>query len=230
MGVDCIETDVHLTRDGECVVWHDESVERMSEGHGAIKEHSLDELQSLDAGYHFTPDGGVSFPFRGRGIRIPTLEQLLEELPHMRFNIDLKDPDTRLVERFTNIIRAHRADERVLGASFSHPTLVHLRTRLPRLITSFSKREAASFVLRQKARVLPPPRTPGMVLQVPVRYAGITVVTPAFIRRAHAAKLWVQVWTINQGEAMERLLDMGADGIFTDDPALLQHVLRSRNG
>ena len=108
-------------------------------------------------------------------------------------------------------------------------TLVRLRTRLPRMATSFSKREAASFVLRQKLRVLPPPRTPGMVLQVPVRYAGITVVTPAFIRRAHAARLWVQVWTINQREEMERLLNMGVDGIFTDDPALLQHVLRSRN-
>lgn len=229
-GVDCIETDVHLTRDGECVVWHDASVERMSEGAGRIADYRLSELQQLDAGHGFSPDGGRSFPFRGKGIHIPTLDRLLGELPDMRFNIDLKAPDPRLADRFAQVIRAHAAEQRVLGASFSHKALTMLRERLPELITSFSMREAAAFLLRHKLRVLPlPRRMPGSVLQVPITYRGVTVVNPAFIRRAHRAGLYVQVWTINEERDMERLLDWGVDGIFTDHPSRLQALLRRRS-
>lgn len=226
-GVDCIETDVHLTRDGECVVWHDDSVDRMSNGRGKIGEYRFTELQRLDAGYGYTPDGGGSFPFRGRGIRIPALEELLDELPHMRFNIDLKARDPHLVERFAAVVQKCGAERRVLGASFDHATLQLLRRRLPDLATSFSRREAASFLIRQKLRVLPAPsRTEGLVLQVPVRYSGVTVVTSSFIRRAHRNGLYVQVWTVNEADEMQRLLDMGVDGIFTDAPTVLQDVLR----
>jgi glycerophosphoryl diester phosphodiesterase len=229
MGVDCIETDLHLTRDGQCVVWHDPSVDRMSDGRGMIRDYDLAELQRLDAGYRFSRDGGESFPFRGQGIRIPTLEELLSELPQMRLNIDLKESDPALVEHFAGILERHRAAGRVLGASFHHRTLTLLRRRLPQLPTSFSRREAAGFLFRQKLRFLPPPsRSPGRVLQVPVRYGSLTVVTPAFIRRAHRAGLFVQVWTVNEEREMERLLAMEVDGLFTDKPALLQEVLRRR--
>jgi glycerophosphoryl diester phosphodiesterase len=226
-GVDCIETDVHLTRDGECVVWHDDSVDRMTDGSGKIGEHALEELRSLDAGYGFSPDGGASFPYRGSGIRIPPLDELLAELPEMRFNVDLKEPDPRLVERFAETVRSYGAEHRVLGASFSHRALTMLRQHLPELATSFSKREAASFLLRHKLR-LPAGRHAGLILQVPVRFSGITVVTPGFVRRAHAAGLFVQVWTVNEEAEMELLLDMGVDGLFTDDPALLLDLLRRR--
>ena len=97
MGIDVVETDVHLTKDGEIVIWHDPTLERNTDGKGVIEEHTLSELRVYDAGYTFTKDSGRTYPFRGQGIHISTLEEVLEACPGQRFNIDLKTDDSCIV-------------------------------------------------------------------------------------------------------------------------------------
>ena len=89
IGVDVIETDVHLTRDGKIVIWHDPTLERNTNGKGTIESHTLSELKALDAGYTFTEDGGKTYPFRGKGVQLATLDEALKALPDTRFNIYL---------------------------------------------------------------------------------------------------------------------------------------------
>src|SRR5690606_30107229 len=111
---DMIELDVHTSADGHCVVMHDATVDRTTDGSARVAEMTLAQLQSLDAAYRFTRDGGASFPLRGQGIRIPTIEEVLEALPDMRFTIELKTaaakpPLLRAIEKF-------RATDRVIVA------------------------------------------------------------------------------------------------------------------
>ena len=229
LGVDCIETDVHLTRDGHCVVSHDPTVDRATGSRGPISDYSLDEIKQLDAGYGFTADGGQSFPFRGRGIAIPALAEVLRVLPGMRLNIDLKNPSREITDAFIETVRKAGAVERVLGASFFTRPLRMLRKRLPELATSFSKGEAAALLLRRYSGTLRlPPKPAGLTLQVPEYYGKLRVVTPGLIHALHRRSIAVQVWTVNEERDMERLLGMGVDGIMTDDPAKLRSVLERR--
>jgi glycerophosphoryl diester phosphodiesterase len=228
MNVDCIETDVHVTRDGRCLISHDPTVERMTEGQGTIRSLDLEQIRKLDAGYRFSPDGGLSFPCRGKGLVLPSLEEALKTFPDMRFNVDLKDPSGEMVEVFVEELRRCNAVDRVLGASFHTRSLRYLRSLLPGLATSFSKREAAGLLLKQKLGALSlPPRPKGLALQVPERYGALRVVSPEFVAQVHRRGILVQVWTINRPEDMHRLFEMGVDGVMTDDPALLTKAQRS---
>ena len=98
LGVDVIETDVHLTKDGHIVIWHDPTLERNTNGSGTLESHTLNELKALDAGYTFTKDGGRTFPFRGQGVQLATLDEALRALPYARFNIDLKSQEEEIVD------------------------------------------------------------------------------------------------------------------------------------
>lgn len=228
LGVDCIESDVHLTADGECVLWHDDSVDRMTDASGKIEEFSLSELLRLDAGYGYENEQG-EYPFRGQGIRIPSLAETLETLPKARFNLDLKGTSPKLVERFVDTIYAYQAQDRVLGASFHYRQLQRLRSLAPSMITSFSETEVRRMMMLQylglTGMLFP---FPGVSLQVP-EYSGDTlIVSPRLIEKLHARGVFIQVWTVNREEDMRRLLDMGVDGIITDDPRLLMNVVESR--
>ncbi|MBN1648741.1 MAG: glycerophosphodiester phosphodiesterase [Spirochaetales bacterium] len=227
MGVDVIETDVHLSRDGEVVIWHDPDLSRVAGRRALISDLDWPELQKIDAGYNFTPDNGKTFPFRGNGIGVALFRDLLREVPAMRLNVDLKSADPRMVEAFARIIEEEKAMGRVIGASFNHKTLCALRRRLPELVTSFSPREIKLLLLRKIFGVLRfGKRFGGAVLQVPERAGIIRVVSRGMVRQAHRAGLRIQVWTVNEEADMKRLLAMGVDGIFTDNPELLLHVVR----
>jgi glycerophosphoryl diester phosphodiesterase len=227
LGVDCIKSDVHLTADGECVLWHDDSVDRMTDGHGKIEELNLSELLRLDAGYGYEDEKG-EYPFRGQDIRIPSLAETLEALPNTRFNLDLKGKNPKLVERFVDTLYAYHAQDRVLGASFHHSQLQRLRSLAPSLITSFSETEVRRMMMLHSlgliGKVFP---FPGVSLQVPEYFGKKRIVSPRLIKELHARGVFVQVWTVNKEEDMRRLLDMGVDGIITDDPRLLMKVVKT---
>ena len=229
LGVDCIESDVHLTADDQCVLWHDSTVDRMTSGTGNISDYTLAELKQLDAAYSFTLPGEEGYPFRGRGITIPSLAETLDALPHMRFNLDLKGTSLRLAEKFVEVVEQFRAHDRILGASFHYRQLHRIRKLAPSLVTSFSSPEVRTLIGLQKARLLKlvfPFK--GLTLQVPEFHGNVRIVTPALIQAVHARGVSIQVWTINEEADMHRLLDMGVDGIVTDDPRLLQTVLQAR--
>ena len=224
LGVDVIETDVHLTKDGHIVIWHDPTLERNTDGSGTIESHTLEELKDLDAGYTFTKDGGRTFPFRGKGVKLTTLEEALQRLPDMRFNIDLKSQEEAIVPTYIDIIRHNHAEDRVCTASFHGDNLKRLRAAAPDLLTSISTMEVVPLVLKQKLHMLPRRFSRTLVFQVPVVHSGIKVITPSFVRDMHRRDAVVMVWTINDRTEMERLYSIGVDTIMTDDPRLLIKV------
>ncbi len=228
LGVDVIETDVHITRDEKVIIWHDDTLDRETDGSGTVEAHTMEELLSFDAGYHFTPDSGKSYPYRGKGVTMLPFEEALLKLPDMRFNVDLKTKGTRLADQFISIIRRHKAEDRVLCASFHASNLRYVREKAPEIGTSMATSEVLKLLIAQKLHLpIDTRRIPGIAFQVPVNQGPITVITPGFIKRFHDLGMFIQVWTINDAPLMQRLLDLGVDGIFTDDPRLLIEVASS---
>ncbi len=220
LGVDVIETDVHLTKDGEIVIWHDPTLERNTDGKGTVESHTLSELKELDAGYTFTRGDGA-FPFRGKGVRMATLREALEACPGMRFNIDLKSQEEDIVDRYLDVIRSCRAEDRVCTASFHLDNLRKLRRAAPEMLTSISTMEVIPLLLRQKIHALPSSFRRKIIFQVPVSQYHVRIITERFVRDMHSRDAVVMVWTINDSSTMEKLYRMGVDTIMTDNPRLL---------
>ncbi len=221
MGVDVIETDVHLSKDGEVVIWHDPTLDRNTNGSGMIEEHTLAELKKLDAGYTFTKDGGKTFPFRGQGVQLCTLREALRACPAQRFNVDLKSKGEAIVDAFIEVVKEEHATRRVVGASFHLSNLRMLRRKEPRIQTSITTEEVMVLLFLEKLHLLStrPTKSP-TIFQVPVRQQGIEIITPHFIRTMHKRGAVIQVWTINDEEEMRRLYQMGVDSVMTDKPEL----------
>ena len=224
MGIDVVETDVHLSKDGVIVIWHDPTLERNTDGKGTLESHTLAELKQYDAGYTFTKDGGKTFPFRGKGVRLCTLEEALTACPEQRFNIDLKTKDLRIVDEFIRVIRKHKAENRVVGASFHLSNLKALRKKAPEILTSVTTAEVVPLLFRQKLHLLPSHFNRKLIFQVPIKQWGIQVITPRFVSDMHARNAVVMVWTINDEETMRYLFSIGVDSVMTDDPALVISV------
>ncbi len=229
-GAAILESDVHLTRDAVPVLLHDESVERTTDGQGRIAEISLAELQTLDAGAHFSPDAGRTHPFRGQGIRVPTLEQAFAAFPDARFNLELKDGGADLARRVLDVVEQAGSATRSLLTAGDDALMAHLREQVARRSTPValgaSAREVGDF-LRSALEGKPPAPGP-MALQVPTHFAGRPLVTREFVAHAHAHGLVVHVWTIDEPEEMRALLALGVDGIVTDFPARLAAVIRAQ--
>jgi glycerophosphoryl diester phosphodiesterase len=233
LGCRYLETDVHLTRDGEVVVFHDERLERTTNGIGPVAAHSYDELRRLDAGYRFSPRPSASatravaeYPWRGRGLFIPRFEDLLQLSADARFNVELKSADPRLVERFWELIDNHRLHDRVLvAAAIDAVGRAFRRISMGRVATSAGQREATAFWAACRTGVWPWLPVAYDALQVPERSGRLTVVDSRFVRAAHARGLHVHVWTIDEPAEMERLLALDVDGIMSDRPDQLQAVL-----
>ena len=224
-GVDVLEMDVHWTRDGELVVIHDATVDRTTDGEGAVRDLALSELQDLDAGFRFRDlDGEASF--RGRGVRIRLFRDVLEALPGVRMNVDAKGE--KAAPRLLTLIREAGAEHRVLLASAGE------EGRADRLgyrgATSATRRQIRLFLYLHRLPWGGPytPRTDA--LQLPFRWEGRQVTTPRMIREAHRRNLPVHVWTVDDPDTMRTLLEWGADGIQTDRPDLLARVLHEETG
>lgn len=226
MGVDVIETDVHLSKDGVLVIWHDATLDRNTDGTGRIEDHTLEELKQFDAGYTFSPDKGQTYPFRGKGIRLCTLEEALKACPAQRFNIDLKTKGEAIVDVFIKVIRDNHATKRVIGASFHLSNLKSLRKKAPEILTSITTEEVRVFLLLQKIGLLPafPFKKRLIIFQVPVGQGFIKVITPRFVKTMHKRGAIIQVWTINEEKEMRWLFELGVDAVMTDKPALAFQV------
>lgn len=227
MNVDVIETDVHISKDGAIVIWHDPTLDRNTDATGRIEDHTLAELKEFDAGYTFTLDGGVTYPFRGKGVHLATLEEALEAFPTTRFNVDLKSKEETIVAAFIKLITKHDAFDRVVGASFHLKNLKALRKAEKRIQTSLTTLEVLPLLAKQKLGVLSSKKQKDLtIFQVPPRQWGIEVVTPRFVEIMHKRGAIIQVWTINEREEMKRLLQMGVDSIMTDHPLIALEVAK----
>ena len=225
MGVDVIETDIRQTKDGIIVVSHDADVDGKSNGSGLVTEMTLGELQELDAGYNWSMDGGETFPYRGKGITYPSLEEVFITFPTMRFNIDMKQIDPPIYENLCDLIRKFDMEQNVIAASFSHENIAAFRKICPEVTTSGDESETRIFVFMNFAYLGPIFSPDFKVFQVPTESSGIVILTPHFVRAAHQRNLRVDAWTIDDPDEMERLISMGVDGIISDRPDLLMNVL-----
>lgn len=226
MGVDVIETDVHRTRDSRFVVLHDDVLERVTDGRGRVRDFSLDEIKRLDAGFHFTPDG-TGHPFRGIGVTIPSLEEVLTEFPEQRFNVDLKDDAPAQARDYCELLLKCGAADRVLTASEYTGNLKAVRKLLPGMATSASRWEMIGiYFLYRSGFIFTKKKIAADALQIPEYFGTSHVATKKFIRQFHKMGVRVHVWTVNKEDDMLRLLDAGADAIMSDDPALLKRVMK----
>src|SRR5436190_16780059 len=135
IGADVLEMDAHITKDGEIVLMHDEAVDRTTDGRGLIEDFTLAELQQLDAAYQWTTDEGKTFPFRGQGIEVPTLNELFEKYPDMRYIIEIKLTKNPIDKPFCNLIRVYNMQHKVIVASFHDDAMRMFRESCPEVAT-----------------------------------------------------------------------------------------------
>ena len=218
---DMLETDVHLTADGKVVVLHDGTVDRTTDGTGAIARMRWDEARELDAGCRFQDSDG-RFPHGGRGIRPPLFSEVLEELPNMRIMVEPKAPEA--AGPLVDVIRAHGAEHRVMiGAESERSRRGARRYAGP---WGASRAQVLPFWLLHRVPVAGARAAPAAdALQLPERSGRWRVVTPGLVRAAHRANIAVHVWTVDDPGDMRRLLAWGVDGIQTDRPDVLADVL-----
>ncbi|MEJ7847721.1 MAG: glycerophosphodiester phosphodiesterase family protein [Pyrinomonadaceae bacterium] len=225
MGVDVLELDVRSTADGTLVVMHDGDVARTTNGSGRVTELTLEALKKLDAGYLFTPNNGQTFPFRGKGVTIPTLAEIFDALPEMTFNIEPKQQEPPITGPLCNLIRERKMADRVIVGSFNQTNLDNFRRECPEVATSAGPSEVSEFLALSKTGIGSTYSPRMQALQVPEKIGALPIVTKQFIDAAHERKLKVHVWTINDTADMQRLIELGVDGIMTDYPDQMLNLL-----
>jgi glycerophosphoryl diester phosphodiesterase len=219
VGADVLDTDVHMTRDGVLVLIHDESVDRTSDGSGEVRDLTLAELRELDFGYHFTTDGGETFPYRGTGQTIMTVEELFSEFTDTRFGIEIKQTPATAATGLCELVREFGYEHRVLVSSFSQENMDAFRDSCPSVATSGTKGEVTRFYIFQLLRLNGFYSPPFDSLQVPEYENGTHVLTGSFVNAARRWNLPVVPWTIDEPEDFDRIIrDFDPDGINTNYP------------
>jgi glycerophosphoryl diester phosphodiesterase len=228
LGADGLEFDVHLSRDGVVVVHHDALLDRTTSGRGPLAALTADELAALDAGHWFRGmrDAAAEFPFRGTGIGIPKLRDVLVRYPGVPMIIELKVNHPDLAKRAVDEVRAADAVERVSFGSFGWRVLHALRQYEPGISTGASREEARLALYRSWIRWPSSRPRAYREFQLPERSGATTIISPRFIDYAHRAGLPVKVWTVNESADVRRLAGWGVDGIITDRPDVAVGVVR----
>ena len=260
LGYRYLEIDVRTSADGELVIFHDETLGRVTNGSGPLSEKTWAQLSQLrvigaaaeesghrtaageltdstgspppaEPGQPHEPDPAPEPDPQDSGEPLVRFDEALEAFPGTHFNVDLKD--AAAVEPFVRIVEEHSAHDRVLASSFND-------SRRRRALRAMSRRVASSggwvstalIVLLGPVGVL---RSLGRAaasidcVQVPIRRGRIRIVTESFIDRCHRAGLQVHVWVIDDRAQMHQLLDLGVDGLMTDDAEALAQVMRERS-
>jgi glycerophosphoryl diester phosphodiesterase len=241
-GATAVELDVHATADGELVVCHDATVDRTTAGQGTIASFTLAELRQMDFSYWWIPGADVSpgrpeadYPFRGRApsdpsFGIATLREVLERFPGVVLNLDIKQTAPVVApyeESLAGLLAEFGRIDDVIVASFLDPATDAFRGFAPTVPTSAGTMATAeAWRAVQAGEVMP--EIPAVAYQVPERQGDLVVVDEPFVAAAHRAGKAVHVWTVNDTESMERLLDLGVDGIISDVPTTLSGVLGPR--
>lgn len=219
VGADAIELDVRITRDDAVVVIHDPHVDRTTSRRGMVAAMSLAELRSLDAGASFTRDEGRTYPFRERGVRIATFDEVLGAFPRTPLLVEIKE--ARAAAAAVAIVRRHGAEDRVVLASELDEAMRLVR---PHALLTGASRPDAMRLLRRACLGLAPRALPYQVLSIPWRVGVLRVPMSRMCRIARRAQVPTHAWTVNAGNLAMRLWRAGVSGIVTDDPAEMLRV------
>lgn len=233
MGVDVLETDIHITKDGHLVTIHDPSVDRTTNGKGNVADLTLAELQALDAGYHFKDLDG-NYSFRGKGVYIPTVEEMFQRFDDMKIEIEIKDdnPPERIEEiasKLWKLIEKYQMEEKIIIGSFDQKILQTFEKYAKgRVAITAGRQEVKSFVVFHKffLRNLYVPKVDAF--QIPIEDSGFDLTDQRLIDGAHRLGMEIHYWTIDDPKTMEKLIDAGADGILTNRPDLLLKLLEEK--
>ncbi len=223
LGADAVEMDLHLSRDGKLVVIHDATLDRTTSGTGPVASRTLVELRTMDAGARFTYDRGATFPWHGRGVTIPTFDEVVTALPRdLPLIVEIKTATaTALV---LDAIRRHDLSRRVIVAGFDANAIVPLRGQG---FATGATNADASRVLLPAVRGRSIGAQPYQALCIPPTWRGIPIPLLAIARAARTAGVVTHVWTINDPSEALRLWRGGIQGIISDDPGLM---LAARKG
>ena len=224
LGVDVLELDSQITSDGVIVVIHDDTVDRTTDGTGRVDSMTLEEIQALDPAYNWAGPAGDQ-PYRGEGLTVPTLQEVLEAFPDVGVNIDMKADDPRVPQATCDLIRRTGREQTVLVASFIQRNLHEFRRLCPEVATSAGPDEVRNFLILNLLGLGRATRPAADAFQVPVSQGSIPVVTRPFVRGLRERNVQLDVWTINDEAEMRRLFDLGVPGIITDRPDLALGIL-----
>lgn len=255
-GTDVLEMDTYVTSDGEIVVIHDSTVDRTTNGEGAVKDLTLAEIKELDAAHWFVPGRHTTrnaeedeYIFRGvatgdsplpegyehyepNDFTIPTLREVLETFPEVWLNIEIKTgppTDASYAQQVADLLAEFDRTDDVIVVSFVDTVVEEFKVLAPEVSTATATGQTGVFWATAQGPAPGAPNPRYHALQVPIEFLGLTVVTEDFVERAQASDLAVHVWTINDPDTMRWLLDIGVDGIMTDRPSLLAEVLAERS-
>ncbi len=242
-GAHALELDVHATADRELVVCHDPTVERTTNGSGPIASMRLEELQTLDNAFWWVPGTDVApgrdaadYPLRGRApldasLRIATLREVLEEFPDIFLNLDIKQTAPAVEpyeDLLADLLHQYGRGDDVIVASFHDSATRRFRRLRPRHRSGLRDHRPSPCSSAPWRSGSDPPVVDNVAFQVPTEFLGMTIVDEAFVAAAHRSGAAVHVWTIDDEVEMQRLLDLGVDGIVTNRPVALAAVLSER--
>jgi len=220
-GATIIETDVHTSSDGVLILIHDDTVDRTTDGHGLVHEMGLKEIKALDAAYWFTADGGMTYPYRGKGIRIPTLKEAFDRFPRGRFNIEIKQTDPPLEQALLDLVHSEGMERQVLIASMDDLSIEKVRQIDPTIPTNAGISETTRFI-RWYPNIPPEDPVLARAFQIP---QWVPLLFPRIIPNAKEAGIEVHLWTIDERRDMEIAILVGVDGIITNYPDILAELL-----
>jgi glycerophosphoryl diester phosphodiesterase len=223
LGVDAIECDVHLSKDGEVVVMHDDTLDRTTDHTGPVAALTAAQLAQVDAGARFQ-DGEGRFPYRGSGIGVPRLSEVLARCPHVPVIIEIKGDRPEMVGAVLDAVRGAGAESRVVVGGFSRRVLAAVRDQSPGTVTSASLAEVQS-AIRRSWCWLPPRPTGFRLFQIPLRFRGRQVLRRHIVHAARRGAFPVQAWIVDDPADMRMILDWGVTGIITDRPDLAFDVV-----
>jgi glycerophosphoryl diester phosphodiesterase len=211
LGAEALEFDIRASANGVPMVFHDEILDRTTDLLGPIGEYTTDALAKADAGYRFS-DGAGGFPYRGAGVRIPTLQSVVEEFSGVPLLIELKEVDVQ--DAVARVLLERGAAE--------HAVLAGLDWRALRAfaLKEFHRGASRLDIARLYIRLGSPHRA-CRCYAVPERYHGLQVPSPRFVRAAHARQSTVHVWTVDEAETARALWANGVNGIITNRPDLI---------
>lgn len=223
-GADVIETDVHMSLDRRVVITHDPTGYRMAGKNVQINRCSLAEIQSWDIGHGFI-DSNRKKPFIGKGINMPSFDEVLAAFPTTPFNVDIKQTHPNMLIPLLEVIDKYQASNRVLLTSFSSSVLDNLRALNYSGPLGMGRLEVALLTLLPQVadRLF---RSNGSRAQLPVRYGPINFGRQKIVDQFQRRGIKVDFWVVNQPEQALFLLDQGADGIVTDDPQAMAGIVK----
>ena len=229
MGLQVLEVDIHRTKDGVLVINHDQTIDRLTDSSGLIREMSWSGLQQVDGAYNWSPDG-LTYPYRGKGVKILSLIAVLDAFPQQVYDIEIKQHDPPLENDLCDLLRQYGvAADQVIVASFSDETLTRFQGVCPEVATSLPVNQGIILYILSRVgleRLLP---LDAVVAQLPRSFStklGQLELDRRYINAFSKGDRQVWVWTVNDSIEMRRMVNMGVHGIITDRPGVLMDFVQ----